>query len=61
MQGIQPASLKDDELLNLCYMEFSEAGLPFELQKELLKRFARSQRINGNAFKTNDPRQLELF
>lgn len=61
MQGIQPTNLKDDELINLCYMEFSETGLPFNLQKELLKRFAKSYRINGSEIKRKDPRQLELF
>ena len=64
MQGIQPQSLTDHELLNASLLLFDpDTGAPVAFQKELIRRLAsyvEDARINTTDYKS-DPNQLPLF
>lgn len=66
MQGIQPQSLTDHELLNASLLLFEpDKGAPVAFQKELIRRLAsyvEDARINATTdYKTSDPNQSLLF
>jgi hypothetical protein len=66
MQGIQPQSLTDKELLNASLLMFEpDTGMPIAFQKEVVRRLAsyvQDARINAETdYKTSHPNQLPLF
>ena len=64
MQGIQPQSLTDKELLSASLLMFEpDTGMPVEFQKEVVRRLAsyvEDARINTTDYKAT-PDQLPLF
>ncbi len=64
MQGIQPQSLNDNELVNAALLFFDpEIGMPVAFQKEVVRRLAsyiQDAHINTTDYKA-DPNQLPLF
>ena len=64
MQGIQPQSLTDTELLRASLLMFEpDTGMPVEFQKEVVRRLAsyvEDARINTTDYKAT-PDQLPLF
>lgn len=65
MQGIQPQSLTDHELLNASLLMFDpDTGAPVAFQKELIRRLAsyvEEARINAETDYKATPNQLPLF
>lgn len=65
MQGIQPQSLTDNELVNAALLLFEpDTGMPVAFQKEVVRRLASyiaDVRINMTDYKTSHPNQLPLF
>ena len=65
MQGIQPQSLTDKELINAALLMFEpDVGMPIDFQKELIRRlaaFVEAAQIRATDYKTSDPNQLPLF
>ena len=60
MQGIQPRTLTNRELVNYCADAVDDLhGMPKEWQKELLRRFVAVAPTDENPF--IDPNQLNLF
>ena len=60
MQGIQPRTLTNRELINYCADAVDDPfGMPKEWQKELLRRFVVLAPTDENPF--IDPNQLNLF
>jgi hypothetical protein len=64
MQGIQPQSLNDNELVNAALLFFDpEIGMPVAFQKEVVRRLAsyiQDAHINTTDYKAT-PDQLPLF
>jgi hypothetical protein len=64
MQGIQPQSLTDKELVNAALLMFEpDTGMPIAFQKEVVRRLAsyvEDARINMTDYKAT-PDQLPLF
>lgn len=64
MQGIQPQSLTDKELINASLLMFEpDTGMPVAFQREVVRRLAsyvEDARINTTDYKS-DPNQLPLF
>ncbi len=65
MQGIQPQSLTDKELINASLLMFEpDVGMPVAFQKEVVRRLAsyvEDARINMTDYKKSHPNQLPLF
>jgi hypothetical protein len=65
MQGIQPQSLTDKELLTASLLMFEpDTGMPINFQKELIRRlatFVEAAQIRATDYKTSHPNQLPLF
>ena len=64
MQGIQPQSLTDRELLSTALLMFEpDTGMPIEFQKELIRRLAAHVEASGPRITNykSDPNQLPLF
>ena len=60
MQGIQPRTLTNRELINYCADAVDDLhGMPKEWQKELLRRFVVLAPTDENPF--IDPNHLNLF
>jgi hypothetical protein len=60
MQGIQPRTLTNRELINYCADAVDELhGMPKEWQKELLRRFVALSPTDEHPF--IDPNQQNLF
>jgi len=60
MQGVQPRTLSNSELISYCvdYLDDPE-GFPHAVQHELLRRFIALAPLNE--FPPKDERQLDLF
>lgn len=65
MQGIQPQSLTDNELVTAALLLFEpDVGMPLAFQREVVRRLAsyvEDARINMTDYKTSHPNQLPLF